>query len=42
MMRTQNIVRKIFEKQKNDIANEVSLGYFPYTHGEAIEVYREA
>lgn len=29
------------DKQRDDIANELTYGYFPYTHGDHIELERE-
>jgi hypothetical protein len=31
----------MFEKQREDVANDLSYTYFPYTHGDHIERDRE-
>ena len=40
-MRRQKEVQRQALKQREDIQNEISHGYFPYTHGDHIERERE-
>ena len=39
-MKKQNQLRRLFEKQRENMANELSHTYFPYTHGDHIEKER--
>ena len=40
-MKTQNHVRRMVEKHREDIANQISKGFFPFTHGDNVERERD-